>query len=192
MIHKARVFISVVVLVFSISLFTSTVSFAGGKSALKEAQGKMYYTAVNIWYEEPDKIPSTNYHKGQIIPVNTPVVIGSVRKSCITFTDSNKVKYSIEIVSKHTPIPLEDLFRHYFSASMTDLKLFTSDERANIENGTIAVGMSKEAVVVAYGYPPAHMTPSLDRSPWKYWKDRFRNFLVYFNSDAKVSRMGDD
>lgn len=167
-------------------------SFADKKIDLKEAEGKIYYTAVNIWYEDPAKIPSTNYHKGQILPVNTQVTIGTIRKSRITFSDGNNVKYAIEIVSKHTPIPLERVFKNYFSEKQFDLNSLNGEERKNVEVGIISEGMSKAAVIVAYGYPPAHMTPSLDRNPWKYWKDRFRNFYVFFNKDGKVARIGDE
>ncbi|MFH0753952.1 MAG: hypothetical protein V2A70_05245 [Candidatus Omnitrophota bacterium] len=172
-------------------LVAPSVSFAAKKSSLKELEGQSFYTAVNMWYEDPSKMMSTNYHKGQMLPVNTRVTVNTIRKSEITFSDEN-VKYVIEIVRKHTPLPLEDIFKNYFSAKPVDLNRFNGAERKKIAEGSIANGMSREAVIAAYGYPPAHMTPSLTGSPWKYWKDRFRNFFVYFSKDGRVVRLGDE
>ena len=90
-------------------------SSAGKKSILKEAEGKTYYTAVNIWYEDPAEIMSTNYHRGQLLPINTQVKISVMRKSGITFTDDNNIAYAIQIIRKHTPISAEEVFKRYFS-----------------------------------------------------------------------------
>lgn len=189
MIRKMKLFVLVSVLC---ALFMApAASFAEKKSNLKEAEGKTYYTAVNIWYEDPAQIMSTNYHRGQLLPINTQVKIGAIRKTGITFTDDNNITYTIQIVRKHTTSPVDGVFKNYLSESKVNLGRFSGDERKNIEAGTIAVGMSRDAVLAAYGYPPAHMTPSLEGNQWKYWKDRFRNFFVFFK-DGKVVRMGDE
>jgi len=52
--------------------------------------------------------------------------------------------------------------------------------------------MSREAVIISYGYPPAHQTPSLESNKWKYWKSRGTNFFVYFDKDGKVSKIGNE
>ncbi len=178
--------------VFCALFMAPVVSFAGKKAAITEAEGKTYYTAVSIWYEDPAEIMSTNYHRGRLLPINTQVKIGTIRKSGITFTDDNNIAYTIQIVRKHTPSPLEEVFKNYFSESKISLIRFNAEERKNIEAGTIAAGMSKDAVIAAYGYPPVHMTPSLQGNQWKYWKDRFRNFFVAFNKDGRVISIGDE
>jgi hypothetical protein len=181
-----RIELLVLLGVFCGFLMVPTASFAEKKSALKDAEGMTYYTAVNIWFEDPKEIPSTNYHKGVILPINSQVTINSVRKNTITFTDENKIPYTIQIVRKHTPIPNEEIFKRYFSEAKVDLGKFSDEERKNILTGTIAVGMSKDAVIAAYGYPPPHVTPSLEGNLWKYWESRFGNFTVMFNKDGKV------
>jgi len=45
--------------------------------------------------------------------------------------------------------------------------------------------MSKEAVILAIGYPPEHVTPTLESNTWKYWRTRFATQLVSF-VDGKV------
>ena len=60
-------------------------------------------------------------------------------------------------------------------------------ERENINAGTVKNGMSKAAVVVARGYPPAIETPSLKRNQWKYWRNRWDTIVVTFNNDRVVN-----
>jgi hypothetical protein len=64
---------------------------------------------------------------------------------------------------------------------------FSEKEKRNIKLGEIEVGMSKDAVLMAYGYPPAHRTPSLESDQWVYWLNRFVNRPVVFR-DGRVSQ----
>ena len=41
----------------------------GSVTADEGAEGRDYYLKVNIWYERPNKIESTNYHKGAMLKV---------------------------------------------------------------------------------------------------------------------------
>ena len=70
----------------------------------------------------------------------------------------------------------------------TDLSRFSDQERALIRAGEVGVGMSREAVILALGYPPSHQTPSLQNQAWTYWRDRFRTFVVEFEN-GKVARI---
>jgi hypothetical protein len=89
---------------------------------------------------------------------------------------------------------IQDYFKQYFSEENPlgeggPFQNISADEQTNIKKGKIAVGMSKAAVLMAYGYPPGHKTPSLEGDEWIYWKDRFVNEPVYFK-DNKVSQIG--
>ena len=128
--------------------------------------GGAYYTKVNIWYEDPQEILSTNYHKGTIIPVGLKVKIVDYKGDEISFTkdDLAGVKFTIVDVHKYSLVPMEELFSHYFSkddpkASGGEFSKLSGKDKENIENGSLAEGMSKEAVIIAYGYPPKHKTP---------------------------------
>ena len=48
--------------------------------------------------------------------------------------------------------------------------------------------MTKQQVIMALGYPPAHRTPSIDGPMWTYWANRWATFEVYFDGD-RVSRV---
>lgn len=50
------------------------------------------------------------------------------------------------------------------------------------------MGMTKEAVAIAMGHPPAHETPSLESDQWMYWLHRFDRLRVDFEN-GKVSNI---
>jgi len=156
--------------------------------------GGEYFTIANIWYEYPEKILSTNFHKGAMIPVGTKVIIDYYGGTKIKFTGVNdETKYVYIHAMKHSKIKLNELFNRYFSKEdpMTPggaFSKFTIEEQDNIKNGTLDVGMSKEATLMAYGYPPTHRTPSLKNNVWTYWRARAGRFLVTFRDD-KISNI---
>ena len=59
-----------------------------------------------------------------------------------------------------------------------------------IEQGVVDVGMTRDQVLMALGYPPAHRTPALDAPVWTYWQNRWATMQVYFDGDrvARVER----
>ena len=161
---------------------------AGIVTAVTDPVDEIFFTKVNIWFENKDKIPSTNYHRGTILPVGAKVKITYLADGMIDFTDeAAQVTYSIVQIEKHTPGKLRELFDRYFSEkdirpAMTRL---SEDERKNIKEGKVAEGMSKDAVVMAYGYPPGHRTPTLTADEWIYWVTKNNTLEVRFR-DGKV------
>jgi len=155
--------------------------------------GGAYYTKVNIWYEDPKEILSTNYHKGTVIPVGSKVSIVGYGDNKISFTKEDQVgvKFTIFDVQKYSLVPMEELFSHYFSkddpkASGGEFSKLSGKEKESIENGNLAEGMSKEAVIIAYGYPPKHKTPDLTNDIWYYWSSRFQTEAVTFRNNRII------
>ncbi|RPH48391.1 MAG: hypothetical protein EHM85_17225 [Desulfobacteraceae bacterium] len=150
--------------------------------------GKAYYTRTNIWYENPNKILSTNYHRGAILPIGTTVKIHSIKGEKIQFTpDGSAQMFTIINNRKTSTISTEELFNRYFSVEAVQVGVgeyqVTEAERENIKTGTIALGMSKKAVLMAYCYPPTHKTPLLTSNIWHYWYSRPSEVNVYFKDD---------
>ena len=173
-------------LVIAGSLIFSSASFA--------ADGETYYTRMNIWYEKPEKIMSTNYHKGLILPVGTAVEILKKGKK-IKFRDkATGVEFRIILVSDYTNLTKQQFFDRYFSKdsilNSSEYRSFSAQEKENIKNGTIEKGMSKAAVLVAYGYPPSHRTPSTESNVWKFWTSRLLTDDIHFEND-RISRIVD-
>ncbi len=162
-------------------------SFVFSSAASAAAKGETYYTRMNIWYEHPEKIYSTNYHKGAILPVGTEVEILKTG-SKIKFRDKKSgTEYRLILVDDYTDISKDEFFNRYFSKDSildgSEYRGFSSMEKENIKNGTIAKGMSKAAVLVAYGYPPTHRTPSTSGNLWKFWTSRLLTDDVHFEND---------
>ncbi len=59
-------------------------------------------------------------------------------------------------------------------------------ELAAIEQGTVTEGIRKKAVVMAYGYPPEHVTTSLNADRWNYWLTRHRQVSICFDEDERM------
>ena len=53
------------------------------------------------------------------------------------------------------------------------------------------MGMTKEGVIFAIGYPPRHVNPDLDSYQWTYWKSRFNRFVVEFDDEDRVASIRD-
>ncbi len=151
--------------------------------------GKTYYTRTNIWYEKANDILSTNYHRGAILPIGTKVSIHNINNRRIQFTpDGSTQMFAIINDKKTNTIGIEELFNRYFSTEPVEIG--TGDyyqaseaDRENIKSGTIALGMSKKAVLMAYGYPPTHRTPLLTSNIWYYWYARLHKVNVFFKDD---------
>ncbi len=129
-------------------LLTCMVSGSGAWAGQQEdLSNKTFYTTANIWYEHADNIASTNYHKGQILPLGTRVTEVEVgngmewqsqfnsgihstsllsqgpegfSREMIRFYNEQKKKYVIYFVKKHMGnMALRDFFHQYFSEEDT-------------------------------------------------------------------------
>lgn len=188
---KKKIFTNVL-----LAIFLTVLPYISYANAGKVVEGKTFYTNANIWYENPNKIFSTNYHRGAIIPVGTKVVIKEIGDKEIQFVHENGQTFKIIFLEKHSKpgMTIWDYFEQYFSEENPlreggPFQKFSKDEQSNIKIGGIEVNMSRAAVLMAYGYPPSHRTPSLKSDIWIYWMSRFVETAVYFKDD-KVSEMG--
>ncbi len=154
-------------------------------------RGGEYFTRANIWYERPDKIPSTNYHVGAILPIGKRVRMIDITRKSFSFQDELGITYTVVYVAKHNGPNMAAYLDFYFSESnilQSEQYLSLSEmEKSNIKAGTLAEGMSKAAVLMAYGIPPSHRTPSTGLNSWIYWINRFINQTVLFDSDGNVT-----
>ncbi|MFA5919851.1 MAG: hypothetical protein WC856_01000 [Methylococcaceae bacterium] len=154
------------------------------------AVGATYYTQFVIRYEKGTHL-TTNFRRGALIPVNTPVKLLNITSKTIEVqVDNPSQKLLVKNVEKHTGDDVYRAFNKLFAKNKVNLSKFTALERTQIENGTVADGMSKGAVIVAIGYPPITETMNLDSNMWVYWSGRFNKFNVHFK-DGKVSKIED-
>jgi len=144
------------------------------------------YTQVGMWTEK-NKIIGTNYATGMHIPVNSEVTIVSVNAKVIVFNyDGQNIKY--EVFTKYTRVDVNAMIERLFSDKKVSLEGLSPATKTNILNGAVALGMTKNSVLLARGYPPFHMTKGIEANTWKYWRNRFITALVHFK-DGKVSKI---
>ena len=61
-----------------------------------------------------------------------------------------------------------------------------------IRQGKVMVGMTKEQVIMAVGYPMANETKSLDEDLWRYWISSFGPYQVLWDSKGRVKEIAAD
>jgi len=153
--------------------------------------GVFYYTKANIWYENPEMIYSTNYHVGAILPIGSRVQVIKAGKDFVQFRDEKGITYKILYVARHSTGTMDSFLSSTFSdeniLESKEYKKLSAMEKENISKGTIAEGMSKPAVLMAYGYPPSHRTRSTDLNIWTYWENRIMTKLVTFSPEGLVT-----
>jgi len=162
-----------------------------------DPQAKLY-TAYNIWKVRQLLLRRCiNYKHGyNIIPAGTEVrkaKIGTDRdgREAIKFinTKDNR-EYNIYFVSNwHPGKTIEDYLGYMFTTkNFEELTAgMTETEIEGIKKGIVLNGMSKEAVLICYGYPPEHRTRSLESNVWVYWKNKLTSFEVCFDKDDRAT-----
>jgi hypothetical protein len=166
----------------------AVLAFAGVNAAFAADR---LYTAYNIWFESPQKVYSTNYQKGNLLPAGSEVKDVKRSSGKLEFTDVKlDIRFSVEFVGKHHP----GLTGEQWSARFLTTRDFaalssglTAAEIKAIRAGEVKAGMSKKAVLLAAGYPPEVATASTKLDTWKYWRHRFGSYPVRFD-DGKVSK----
>lgn len=122
-----------------------------------------------------------------IISPGTPLVVQKVSRKEIVFRnqkDNSLIEF--EYHEQRMGMSAEKYLELITSPEPVSLKKFSQEDRKGIAEGKARVGMSKEGVLTALGYPATHRTPSLDASSWIYWTNRFGTVAVEFNGSGKV------
>lgn len=150
-------------------------------SPIEHLEGEAAITQLNMWHYR-NQHETTNYQVDNLIPVNSRVDILDTSGDEIEFrvVETGEV-VTLANVERYTGEGIAEIYERYFGDSLVDLNQFTDAEREAIEEGDVELGMSKDAVLIARGYPPAHETPSLDNNRWRYWRTRFDTENVHFS-----------
>ena len=168
------------------SLLLVIVTACAGNPYYISKVGNTYYTKSSL-FRENGRYMTTNYHRGLLLPANSEVVVKKMnRKSIIVEIVSSKEQLTVVNVPKHTADSIREVFDKILSPTAIDLSKFSKLERKNIESGTVEIGMTRDAVLVAMGYPPAVKTPNLTSDVWVYWISKFDKTNVYFKDDKVV------
>jgi hypothetical protein len=166
---------------------------AGDKgNALKEGQAAV--TLVNLHPDEVrGRLYAVNYQQPGLLPMCSEVKIDDIGRKRIKFTVKETGKQYSYDYHKSAVDPFPEHLKLYFGerCDMAKVKSFSKEEREAIKEGRARVGMSKDAVIFAMGYPPKHKTPSLEGNSWRYWMNRWNTKLIEFDDKGKVNKIID-
>jgi len=189
-------------LFYSLLLLVGVASAAGlhpENFPLREMEGHYYFLGNNIHADQDNgKVSSVNYQvRGAVIPWGTEVRVVRVAHKYLVFEDvAKRRQYRYGFYWKtRTTVPLLDHVRRVFLDNVDELKKqvdgMSDIDKDGIYEGRVNPGMSREAVLVAIGYPPefANRDELLTDREWLYWVNRFEKLVVGFDREGLVSRI---
>ncbi len=157
--------------------------------------GEKYYLACNL-HADPsnNRLYSVNYQvPGNLLKWGTPVQILTASRKEIVFRNlDNNLKYHYYIHKRTLRVTsLHKHFNRVFTKNIQQLKAkvasLSSVDKQGIEEGRVLIGMSKQGVIIAIGYPPEFATPNpMHSNRWHYWYNRWSQFFVTFGKNGKV------
>ena len=92
----------------------------------------------------------------------------------------NGQEIKVENENKYTKKSIPEIAAMMLSTQKTPIEKLPDEVASAIRNGDMRKGMTKELVLLARGYPPAHETPSIEGDRWVYWSSRFVKQTVIF------------
>ncbi len=162
-----------------------TLAFANAAFAAKVEIGKSYYTTHNFMFEKGRHV-TTNYWRGEFVPVNTKVTVESMgkKKMVLSFKGTEVV-----ILNKkaHTKRSMQEVADRMLSSKKVAVGgKFAKD----MKFGELRLGMTKQQVLKTRGYPPAHKTFSTESDRWIYWSSKFVQRTLVFENNKLVAGRG--
>lgn len=153
---------------------------------VQPAVGRDYFTRFTFRTEKGRHV-TTNYARGDIVPINTPVKLVSMAGSKLVLkrTDNGQ-EIKVENEQKYSKKSIQEIAGVMLAEQKTPIEQVPEPFLSAIRNGEMRKGMTKELVLMARGYPPAHETPSTDLDRWIYWSSRFVKQTIVF-SDGRLS-----
>ena len=152
------------------------------------------YTLTDLHPNEMRSVLYTmNYQMDGLIPVCTEIKLVQRYYGYLEF----KVAQSGHVYTYEEHVnPKEDFITHikkYFGTECDKEKIqrLSDIDQKGILEGKVFIGMSRQGVIYALGYPPPRGTRNLDVKRWLYWKSHVNRFYVEFDYSGKVVKIRD-
>ena len=162
------------------------------------ATDEIRYNKYNIHVQSKDgvkgKASYANYTKpGEghvIIPPGTELTITDKSRKSFSFTyDAGQKKVKYEFHQPRMAMSLDEYLDKITAKQSPSLDGLSKLDRQGVAAAKALVGMSREGVMTALGYPATHKTPTLEASTWIFWKNRFGTLAVDFDDAGKVKEV---
>lgn len=148
--------------------------------------GQDYVTRFTFRHEKNEHV-TTNYGRGLVVPINTPVKLVSMSGSLLVLrrTDTGQ-EIKVKNEEKYTKKSIKEIAAIMLASDKTPIEQLPEPFASAIRSGEMRKGMTKELVLMARGYPPAHETPSIEGDRWVYWSSRFVKQTIVF-TDGRLT-----
>jgi len=145
-------------------------------------------TLTNLHPDEASsQLYATNYQQIGLIPVCSHVTLLELTTKSLRFRDEatgRTYEYRNHAAAGE---PFQDHLARYFGYECPAAVASLSEiDKRGVTLGSAQVGMSKQGVIFAMGYPPPHVTPSLESNRWIYWLSRIQKEAVVFDDGGHV------
>lgn len=150
------------------------------------------YTLTNLHPDEVRRrLYAVNFQQPGLIPRCTVVRISKLRRSAMNFVVVEGTREYEYLNHDAAAEPFNDhLVRFFGSQCESDPTGLNDADLAGIRRGVVLPGMTRRGVILAIGYPPRHVNPSIEFGDWTYWRHRYDRFIVRFDEkDLVVSIM---
>lgn len=155
--------------------------------------GEQYFMRHCIRYEAGKSWETTNYWTDAsiLVAINSKVTLNSLgsQRMQLKIEKTGQV-ITIENVKKFSQKEMAEIAKNMLTRTAVPIEKFDEKVAKNIRNGIVALGMTKEQVVMTRGYPPGHKTPSLEVDTWTYWNNRFVTHALVFEDGVLTKGRG--
>lgn len=141
------------------------------------------YLNSNHWYTDPLAMDSFNYQKGKILPFGTEVVDVTYDDDSVSFVAKDTgTKFRIQLKKDYSMITIEQYIKSIFMVkNPAEIELSIKPTvYEKITRGVVERGMTKKEVVIAYGPPIKHRTPSMESDTWIYYDSELKTKRIVF------------
>lgn len=153
------------------------------KPSDEQAAARTGYTCCNFHHNK-ERINDGNYAQLPMIPAGSPIKV----------IDYGRYRANVEIDGKRFRLDL-DYGRAAESVEQWVAKLIVDSDpktklagypgavRKAIQDGQVMVGMTREQVIMAVGYPMTSENPRLEAPLWRYWWSSFGEYQVVWKNN---------
>lgn len=129
---------------------------------------------------------SVNYQlEGSYLPACTEVQILEVNREHAVFRIAESGRTYTYRFHKTMQESIQQHLDRVFGppCDPADFAALSDVDQQGIYEGRALIGMTREGVLRAMGYPPSHATPYIERDVWKYWVSKMLTMEVVFSHD---------
>lgn len=173
-----------------VSACTQGSTSPGMQGSTQSFYGGTFYSKYNIHIDRggDTKASYANYTQSpthSFIPYGSQFRLEKWRRGfALITTTGEKIYYQFS--KRHMKMSVETYINTILSRNSVSYDLQGVDKEG-VSAGKVLPGMTKDAVMIALGYPATHRTPQLSANQWVYWRNRFTTRTVTFDNNGIVT-----